>query len=146
MRPKTYTMKAEKTLHSIITPGSICKAYDHLGGEPHPKILDIKMLWDTGASISLITEKVIKELGLKPVSTSGIIHAQGRTIADIYYIHVILPNGIEISNIKATSGNLEDADALIGMDVISLCGIAITNVKGKTQFSFEIPSEKEIVF
>ena len=48
--------------------------------------------------------------------------------------------------LMVNDGRLTDTDMLIGMDVISLCDFAITNVGKETKFSFQIPSTVDIDF
>ena len=56
-------------------------------------------------------------------------------------------NEIIIPNILVSCADLgRDLDVLIGMDIISLGDFAITNVGGKTTFSFRFPSIAEIDF
>ena len=51
-----------------------------------------------------------------------------------------------VTNVMALEFDNDEYDVIIGMDVICKGDFAITNLNGKTTFSFRIPSEKEIVF
>lgn len=46
--------------------------------------------------------------------------------------------------VKVTEGVLSGFDLLIGMDIITTGDFSITNVGGKTIFSFRVPSIKEL--
>jgi hypothetical protein len=64
-----------------------------------------------------------------------------------YLVNVYLPNEIGIIGVNVTEGILGgDVEMLIGMDIISMGDFSVTNVGGKSCFSFRIPSIKEIVY
>lgn len=101
-------------------------------------------IWDTGATNSVITKKVVDDLGLKPIGVVEVCHAQGKTVANKYLVNIVLPNNVVIPVVTVTEGILNNMDMLIGMDVITLGDFSITNKDGKTTMSFRIPSCKEI--
>ena len=106
----------------------------------------IKGIWDTGATGSTITTKVVNELGLIPTGMTRVHTANGIADQNTYTIDLGLPNGIKVKGITVTEvGALSDqSDALIGMDIISLGDFSVTNYNGQTCFSFRIPSNHEI--
>lgn len=56
-----------------------------------------------------------------------------------------MPNGVTVKNVLVSCSDLgDDIDVLIGMDIIKHGDFAITNVNGKTTFSFRTPSIQEI--
>lgn len=67
-------------------------------------------------------------------------------MSNLYYINIVIPNGIEIINIAASEGKLHDFDMLIGMDVIALGDLALTHKNNQTVFSFQIPATHEYDF
>ena len=79
-------------------------------------------IWDTGATGSVITQKIVDQLGLKPtgvavVQTAGVRDFQTTT----YLIDVYLKDGLCIQSINASLGSVtDDIDCLIGMDIICL--------------------------
>lgn len=101
-------------------------------------------LWDTGASKSAVSLKVVKELGLLSVGEETISTSNGVNTFNNYLIDVTLPNNIKITNVFVTGSDFEDVDMLIGMDIISLGDFSITNVNNATTFTFRIPSVTEI--
>lgn len=103
-------------------------------------------IWDTGASHSVITKKIIDEMDLKPIGVVEVYHAQGKTLANKYLVNIILPSNVIVPHLTVTEGVLSGMDVLIGMDVITLGDFAITNKDGKTIMSFRIPSCVEIDF
>lgn len=108
---------------------------------------EYKAIWDTGATGSVITEKVVKELDLKPTGMVKVSTASGETIANTYIVNIWLPNKVVFYDLKVTEGNIQgETEVLIGMDIISNGDFAVTNHDGKTVFSFRFPSAECIDF
>jgi len=146
-RVKSFTAKAQGIARVLISQCGICEAYDALSGKPHPRIANFNAIWDTGATGTVITKKVVDELGLKPVRKTKVRHANGEAIVNVYYINLFLPNQVAFKFIPVTEGILgDDASVLIGMDVITMGDFAVSNFNGKTTFSFRVPSIGEIDF
>lgn len=105
-------------------------------------------IWDTGATGSVITKKVVTECGLKPIGMKKMITAGGTRVTPEYLIAIRLPNGVGIPMIRVleTDDLGPNSDLLIGMDIIALGDFVITNLNGKTTFSFRIPSMQRIDF
>lgn len=102
-------------------------------------------LWDTGASKSSITKRIVDDLNLIPVGNTNISTANGIVSVNIYFVDIGLPNGVTIKNVLVSCADLgEDIDVLIGMDIIKHGDFSITNTNNKTTFSFRTPSIKEI--
>lgn len=97
-------------------------------------------IWDTGATSSVITRKVVEALGLKPVSIAKAHTPSGEDVAYCYYIDLFLPNRVVIRNLLVMELEPAGCDILIGMDVIGQGDFAVTNYQGKTTFSFRLPS------
>ena len=90
------------------------------------------MIWDhLGASVSLISARVAKVLGLESIGKSGVSGYN---------------EGIDVKDIMAMEFDSDEYDVVIGMDVICNGDLAITNQDDKTTFSFRIPSVAEIDF
>ena len=104
-----------------------------------------KGLWDTGASRSSITQRIVDDLSLIPVGKTNISTANGIVTVDTYFVNLGLPNGVTVNNVLVSCADLgEDIDVSIGMDIIRHGDFSITNVNNKTIFSFRIPSIKTI--
>ena len=100
----------------------------------------VKAIWDTGAYGSVISPRVAKELGLMPVGMKPIQTANGTYEAYAYVVDVMLPNKLVIRGVEVSESDLKVCDALIGMDIISMGDMKITN-KPTTKFMFRIPAE-----
>jgi hypothetical protein len=99
-------------------------------------------IWDTGATSSAITRRVVNEL-LLPVVSRGISNTAAGSVETTGHVtHLWLPHGIIVMNCIATCVDLGaiDADVLIGMDVIGKGDFSISNFDGKTIMSFREPS------
>ena len=106
--------------------------------------LCVRALWDTGATFSVISRNKAAELGLAPVDFSCAYTANGWYETPVYRIDVLLPNGIMIKGLRVSQSDLMVCDMLLGMDVISLGDLHLTN-DGNTVFRFHIPPEKRSV-
>lgn len=100
-------------------------------------------IWDTGATNTAISSEVVKKCGLIPTGKAISNTANGQCQVNTYLIDIGLPNNVNINGVQATEFiAVEGSDLLIGMDIISLGDLAISNFEGKTTFSFRIPSIK----
>lgn len=140
MNPVSFTLNPPFLIKRLITPIRICVAHVPSPDKPHPPVIEVNGLWDTGAVCTTITSGLAKALGLIPMGCETVYHANGSCVVNKYMVNVILPNGIEKSMLSVLEGNLHGCDMLIGMDIISQGDFAITNRDGKTVFSFQMPS------
>jgi predicted aspartyl protease len=143
-RAKAFTARANGIARVLLSDCGICEAFDPLKGGKHPEVKQFKAIWDTGATNTVITKKVISALGLKPVGKTKVKHANGEAVVNQYYVNIFLPNQVAFKFILVTEGVLGDVDVLIGMDIITKGDFAVTNFGGKTTFSFRVPSLNEI--
>ena len=148
MESTSFTLQAERILNVLTTPCNVSIAYNphdlKAKNQPYPTPKKYIAIWDTGATGSVISEKVVKELGLQPAGFVPIYHAGGCGTFPWYKVNIMLPNNVGFYEIKVTQAKLTSADVLIGMDIISSGDFSITNVDNKTTFSFRVPSVKRI--
>ena len=112
-------------------------------------------IWDTGATHSAITKKVVEELGLKPTGIVEVRYGSGKALTNTYLVNISLPNRVMVDQVRVTEVQLipddnvsdnQQPQLLIGMDIIGFGDFAVTNADEKTTFSFRIPSIEEIDF
>ncbi len=112
-------------------------------------------IWDTGATHSAITKRVVDDLGLQPTGVRETRHAGGKSSNNTYLVNIALPNKVMVPHVRVTEVQLIPDDnvlddkqpqLLIGMDIIGLGDFAVTNANNKTTFSFRVPSVQEIDF
>lgn len=144
---KAFSVSHEGVARMIKSECAVSIAYDpNLDKGEHPPVAKYLALWDTGATGSVITKKVIEELKLEPTGITKAFHAQGDGIVNTYLVNILLPNSVGFISLAVTEGVLNEMDVLIGMDIISSGDFAITNFEGNTTFTFQVPSTKKIDF
>lgn len=144
---KAFTLDHNGLANSLQTTCGICEGItveELKRGVKHPPITNVTAIWDTGAEMSSVSESIIQSMGLKPVGRARNYTAGGEIDVNIYVINILLPCDVNFAMIPVTGNDLGDADMLIGMDIISQGDFAVTNVGGKTTFSFRIPSIERI--
>lgn len=138
-----FTLKSNAILNMLTTDTLILSKYRNNDEAYTPKMW--KGLWDTGASRSSITQRIVDDLALIPIGQTNVSTANGIVPVNTYLVDIGLPNGVTIRNVTSSCCDLgEDIDILIGMDIIKHGDFSITNVNGKTTFSFRTPSIQEI--
>lgn len=104
-------------------------------------------IWDTGATNSVITKKVVDALNLVPTGQTEVHTAGGAHLMNTYLVNITLPGNVMIQGVRVTEANIADGvDVLIGMDIITMGDFSVTNFEGKTVMSFRMPSCCEIDF
>lgn len=145
---RSFTLQSNGgLLNQLITDIEIAPAFNPDDVNPQTKpYKPYKALWDTGATGTVITKKIVDDLGLKQIGITKVFHGDGSTDQPVYYINIMLPHRVGFSYVRATEGKLTGFDVLVGMDIIVKGDFAITNSDGRTTFSFRIPSETCIDF
>jgi predicted aspartyl protease len=103
-------------------------------------------IWDTGATNCVITQKVIDQCNLPPITRVKVNTVSGEEETTVHLASLFLPNKLMLPVVRFTKGKLAGGDVLIGMDVIGSGDFAVTNTNGKTTLSFRQPSLEEIDF
>ncbi len=140
----SFTVHYEHPVNEIRTDCSISPMNDHTS-----EWSLFRAIWDTGATNSVIAHRVVEKLDLISTGLTEVFQVNGPSfLANTYLVRVMLPNDLEFHDILVTSSDLagDDADVLIGMDIISQGDFAITHPNGMTKFSFRYPSEADIDF
>ena len=141
-----FTTKADRIANVITTQAHIGQPFDQKSPPPKGDHKGFFAIWDTGATNSVISKRVVTECGLKPSGMTKVHTASGTDNVSTYLISMILPNKVVIPTLRVSEGNLTGTDVLIGMDIINQGDFAVTNTNGKTVFSFRMPSVECIDF
>lgn len=147
---QALTVKAvdKGRLNRIITDISVCAAFDPASPPNQlPPAINAKTLWDTGATNSVISVELAKSLALTSVGISNVTHGGGKGTSPRYAVNFQLPNGVGIIGVLVTEfPEPEDKsfNVIVGMDVICIGDLSITNVGGHTWMSFRTPSHEAI--
>lgn len=138
------TVKSNGRLRVLISDCQACAGFDPAKIPPskQPKYKPFKAIWDTGATNSVITQAVVDACGLKATGMKQVHGVLSTDVAETFIVNMLLPNDVQFVNWVVTRGKLTGAEAemLLGMDVITHGDFSITNVGGKTVFTFRVPS------
>ena len=104
--------------------------------------MDCIALWDTGATNTVISPKIVTALRLPTFGEIEVWGVSGPSQTTVHVIDLWLPNFVAIPKLMVTMGIIRNIDVLIGMDVINKGDFAISNFEGRTSFTFRIPSMK----
>lgn len=133
-----FTYKADGRVNVLLSEVKVSANKELFSDAKQEKFIAI---WDTGATNTAISSKVVEECGLIPTGKAISNTANGQCQVNTYLIDINLPNNVNINGVQATEFTaVEGADLLIGMDIMGLGDVAISNYEGKTTFSFRIPS------
>ena len=144
MKYKAFTRKYDNISAQIISSCEVSKPVKDISQET--EMTAFLALWDTGASCSSISKDAAEKLGLIPDSSATIYHANGQSVVNVYDVRLALPNKALFPFVTVVEGTYSGFDLLIGMDIITKGDFSISNMNGKTTFSFRIPSCKETDF
>jgi len=148
---RAFTTHSSGRVRVLTNEIQVSEAYDPGLGGPQPATKPYKCIWDTGATGTVVTQKVVAELNLSPsgkkmVQGVGPVGVPNIHETDTYLVNLHLPDQVMLVGIKVVEGSLGDVDVLIGMDVITRGDFAVSNHEGKTAFTFRIPSCGKIDF
>ncbi len=147
-KTQCFTSVCPEKVNVLINEVSLTAAYSSPTPSKNTVYKKFFAIWDTGATNTVISERVVKDCGLKPIGMAKVYQAGGAT-EDVndYLVNIRLPNAVEVYNLRVTEGKLRgQANVLVGMDIINKGDFAVTNYNGKTVFSFRIPSTERIDF
>lgn len=129
------------------TKAAVATAYDTATPPTNLVSKKYNAIWDTGATNTVITRKVVQDGGLATTGVAMARHGGGESPANTYLVSIFLPNKVVFPQVRVTQGILPAAvDLLIGMDIIGAGDFAVTNHDEKTVFSYKVPSAERIDF
>jgi predicted aspartyl protease len=129
----------------VHTPCSIT-ATSNLDTSKPPTAENLVALWDTGATLSGISNRVAQQLGLQSVGRVMVDLADGASVVRSHIVDIELPKGTRFRNLTVLECDLAPEDVLIGMDIIAQGDFALSAAGGRTTFSFRKPPVSEIDF
>jgi predicted aspartyl protease len=110
--------------------------------------LKAKALIDTGATRSAIRNTFVHAAKLVSYGKSTVKTAKDEYISSVYTVDFMFPNKMLAHNIRVTefSGN-HDFDCIIGLDILRMGDMAISNAGNSMVLSFRSPpNDKHIDF
>lgn len=135
-RVMTYTNFDTRRL---ITDVSVCNPSTDI-------VAKCRGLWDTGGKLSTVSQALVDKLGLLPDSEMKMrVHTSaGVHLSNVYPIKLLF-NDVEVDcSATACKRIIDDVDIVIGMDVITKGDFSITNIGGKTEMIFRLPTSGHI--
>ena len=111
--------------------------------------IEVQAIWDTGATRSVVTQRVIDSCGLVQTGWTQVRHIGNADPEWVptYEADIYLPNKVRCPAVAVIQGFIsETIGALIGMDIITRGDFAVTYPEGKTKFSFRVPPQADIDF
>lgn len=139
---RTNTLMVETLISTPVAPGADAALLSHTINNAKKYI----SIWDTGATNSVISQKVVDESNLKPTGIAQVHSVTETKDCETFLVSILLPNKVIMPAVRVTKGEPFGCDVLIGMDVIGAGDFAVTHKDGKTTFSFRLPSMEEIDF
>ena len=141
IQARAFNIAFNGTTNALVSEVHISSAFDPSHPPNDSELKKYLAIWDTGATNSVITQKVVQECDLKPIAVTKVNTAKGESLSNVYLAGIWLPNKVRIPQVRVTEGTIGgDVEVLIGMDIICLGDFAVTNKDGKTNFTFRIPS------
>ena len=144
-RTSAFTQRYDGLANVLRSECIVSQAFDPASPE-RPDTCTVTCVWDTGATNSVISPRLVEALKLVPTGRMPVNDARGTKISNTYIVNVMLPNNVEIPFLQVTEGILLGFDMLVGMDIISKGDFSVSCPEGKTVFSFRLPSAHEVDF
>lgn len=140
IRHNAFKVEYTRISKTLVSPVKVCDVQNK-------NIVDFHAIWDTGATNSVITKRVVDSLNIIPIGVADVFGVNSVAQRPVYRINLILPNSVGIEKMNVTESDINSAgvDLLIGMDIICLGDFAISNHAGKTTFSFSVPPHHNII-
>lgn len=143
-------MKKAKTSLTVSTKGIVNKLISivEVKNPFSNDVVKVHGIWDTGATRSVVTATTANALGLISVGQRKVRGVHGIKNVNVYLATIHLSDtDIEITEQVTECDELSNdgsVGALIGMNIISTGDFAISNYRGRTNFTFRSPSIKSV--
>ncbi len=142
---KAFTLTCNGISPDFKVPVDVFPAFDSdKENQPSPHRFDA--IWDTGATNTCISKRVVEACELDTIGFAQTETAGGRQRCRTFLINIKLITGAGFAGVTVTETPIVGADLLIGMDIITQGDFVITNFRGKTVFTFRTPSLECIDF
>lgn len=123
----------------LITDVSVCNPATDM-------VAKCRGLWDTGGRLSTVSQALVDRLDLysDPEMKIRVHTSAGVHLSNVYPIKLLFED-VEVDCSVMVCGHIIDnVDIIIGMDVITKGDLSITNVNGKTEMIFRLPTSGHI--
>src|SRR5260221_504702 len=141
---QAFTVKFSNRTNVLMCEVGVSQAFDPKVPQVNlPQIKRKISIWDTGAMSTVISKRFAEELGLIPTGKITITGVNHTTEENTYFANIYLPNNVclgfvKIAEVPRISG--DNADILIGMDIIGSGDFSVYCEEGKTVMTYRLPS------
>ena len=134
-----YKKIFEQPTDCVVSGCDVYQWSDFEAGQKPKKMIKIESaLWDTGATQTLISKRVIDALELEPIGKCKVEGYDGESEENLYIVHIGLPTRDVILDVMVTETIGKSYDVVLGMDIINKGDFCLIQKAGKTEFSFEL--------
>jgi hypothetical protein len=143
----SFTLLLPRYAREIRTPASISQPFDlaHLRPGIYPEFHSFEAIWDTGATATVVSERVVDLCKLQPTGMTRVRTTIGSADCEVYLVNLNLLNKVFFPSIHVTKAELGPKfDVLIGMDIIRGSDFALSTQGEQICFSFRHPSSGPI--
>lgn len=141
-----YNKSFDCITDAVVTHVGIFPPVEYTPGKPLPAspYITENAMWDTGASLSAISRKLIDVLHLEPYSKAMVSSLHDAKLENTYLVHLLLPTTDTILDVECTEAHTDDYDFVCGMNVIGYSDFFISNFEDKTSVAIRIPSNEKV--
>lgn len=141
-----YNKSFDCVTDAIVTHVGIFPPVEYTPGKalPASPYITDNAMWDTGASLSAISRKLIDALHLEPYDKAIVSSLHEAKLEDTYLVHLLLPTTDTILDVECTEAHTDDYDFVCGMNVIGYGDFLVSNFEDKTCVAIRIPSIEKI--
>ena len=143
---RSFTKRLDPSSRVLETTCHVSPHWHPGSAEQPPPQREYLAVWDTGATGSAISEKVVRKCNLKSIGPAQVRTANDLLVTSRHLVNIHLPNNVVFVELPVTMLKLGDVDVLIGMDIISAGDFAVTNFDRAMTLSFRMPSQATIDF
>lgn len=138
---KVIRYKFDAQVKRLVTP--VIAGLHHNVGEllnDKDAIFEVKALWDTGSTTTIICPALVEALKLEPIAKEEVKHIVGDEEVDVYFLDILLPQKVVMQKVRAICLPIQNKlyDIIIGMDIIKKGKFTIESDEENTYLNFEV--------
>ncbi len=139
---QAFTTETGGRTNVLFCKVGVSQAFDlNSNSTEHKPITEVNVIWDTGASCTIITKELATKIGLIPTGKEIISGIDHDSLENTFFVNVFLPNKVCMTDLKIVEvPSIKNADMLIGMDIIGSGDLSLYSENGKTIMSYRYPS------
>ncbi|MBQ0073928.1 MAG: retroviral-like aspartic protease family protein [Prevotella sp.] len=139
----TFVHKMSWDANKIVSPCTIDVGRYARKGNSNENVIEANALWDTGATVTVVSELMVHRLGLVPTDFMKVAGYDGRTqIRNVYKIDLAFSDSMRFVKLNVIDAPLITTDILLGMDVIAQGDLMFVHDENQKRLSFSIKSEQ----